>query len=569
MLKKCFVMLSLFVIVFQVSGQKLSPITKPGVEVGKRMILYNGFLYYSTVEDGGCKLWSCDVATKKCKVVMKSKENVANFFDMGKTLLFSTDNGHEGEDGRLFYLDEHRKPNEIFMKDEVGTDVRPAHGRHLEIYPFRNGFLILAPMRDFKAKFKLYRYNLKQDSAHRFFPENYFVFPGLVVSPDQKLIIAGVEITPPHPWENEKAFWNKFSQLFLIHGDGNGPMFEKWMDHAELNDASFKYTGRTWINLDYKELKDKGNDVQHHTVFVITAPSENKGTIPKHVGEAVDTSLFIYQKKICYYFEHKGGIYLVTAFEYPASYQLKYGKLSGHKMDDFAQVQGQYSFDDVLYIITRHKSSPDYYSTWTLKYNFDTAAYLEAHTFMTVNYDHLLSGTMPPNPPFKTFNDTNGLPVYLGKAPNGESTRLYTLLKDGSHPIVPTGPAQTNINSVITYWKGNFVMVQKPAGDGPEQMMLNCKNGCGTICSPGDKFQPDFNFECNGHLFFGVFTYQTRKLINWHSDGTLEGTQRLDLGDLRLQLDFSKPYISGTSIFLKGRDAEDVKSKDQLFVLEM
>jgi hypothetical protein len=567
-LEKMLIAICLAAVFFPASAQKLIPVTREGVEVGKKMKLFDGMLYYTTIEESGSKLWACDVITRKSKVIMKSKEKIGNFFDMGKTLLFSTDNGHDDEDGRLFYLDEHHRPNEIFMKDEASADVRPVHGRHLEIYPFRQGFLILAPLRDFKSKFKLYRYNLKQDSARRFFPENFFVFPGLCVSPDQKLIIAGVEITPPHPWENQKSFWNQFSQLFLIHAGGDGPMFEKWMDHAELNDAVFKYTGRTWINLDYKELKDKGNDIQRHTVFVITAPSENKGTLPKHVGEAIDTSLFLFQKKASYYFSHKGNIYLVSAFEYPTSYQLKYGKLSGHEMTDFAGVVGQYGYDDVLYIFTRHKSEKEYYKGWTLKYGFDSAQYLMAHTFFSVNYDPVLTTTLPTASSLRIFNDSLGNPLYLCDAATGEN-KIIVLGKNGPATLVSAGQKLTNVDYINNYWHGNIIMKQKGPAGSPEQLMLNCKTGTQPICSPGDKYQPGFDFVCNGHLFFGVFTAQTTKLINWHSDGTLEGTHRLDLGDLRLQLDFSRPYISGTSIFLLGHNAEDVKSKDQLFVLDV
>jgi hypothetical protein len=566
--KKC--LLSLFMAaalpLLPASAQKLTPITKEGVEVGKQMKLFDGNLYYTTVEENSVKLWACDVNTKKSKLVMKSKENIAHFFERDKTLLFTTSNGHAGEDGRLFFLDKHGKPVEILMKEEAGADVEPATGRHLEILAFHHGFLILAPIRDLKAKCKLYRYNQGKDSARRFLPENYFVYPGLVVSPDQKMIIAGVEITPPHPWENHKAFWNLYSQLIVIHNDDNGSPFEKWMDHAELMDAGFRYTGRTWINLHYKELKDKGEDVIHHTVFVVTNSSEKKGTLPKQVGEAVDSSLFLFQKKICYYFTHKGNIYLVTAFEFPTSYQLKYGKLNGHKMDDFAQVNGQFAFGEVLYIITRHKSANDYYAVWTLKYNFDTAEYLVAHTFMPVNYDAQLSAAMPAASPLQTYNDTTGNPVYLYDAGNGENNKLYVLQKNGLKPLITKLP---NVNFIAAYWKGNLIMRQKGSMDGGEQLVLSGKTGFGPVCSPGDKYQPGFDFECNGQLFFGVFTYQTRKLINWHSDGTLEGTQRLDLGDLRLQLDFSKPFISENRIFMLGHNAENVESKDQLFVLEM
>jgi len=545
-------------------AQKVSPVTKAGVEVGKEMKIFDGDLYYSTADAPNYKLWACDVVTKKSKLVMKSKENFSHFFLMDKTLLFTTDNGHAGEDGRLYYLDEHKKPLEVVMKDEAGPDVEPENGRKLEIYNYRHGFLILAPMRDMKAKYKLYRFNPKQDSARLFFPENFFVRQGLCPSPDGKMIIAAVEVTPPHPWENQKSFWNKYSQLFVIHNDGGQP-YEKWMDHAEFHNANFSYTKRTWLNLHYKELKDKGEDVFHHTIFVVTNPSEKKGTLPKLVGEAADSSLFQWQGKITYYFGYKGNIYLVTAFEYPESFKLKYGKLSGHNMADFSRIHGQFAFDDVLYIVTEHKAANEYFDVWTMRYKFDTAAWLEGniHSSMPVNYDEKLSSTMPSASPLKAYHDTLGNPIYLGA-----NTTLYMVGKTGAAPVTPNGHALSNINDIANCWQGNFVMKQK--GGDADQLVLNCKTGAGAICSPGDKYQPGFDFECNGHLFFGVFTARTTKLINWHSDGTVEGTHRLDiLDDLTLQLDFSKPYIDGNRVFLLGRNVDKVESKPQLFVLEM
>jgi len=554
---------------FCVSAQKLTPITKPNQEVGKQVKLYDGHLYYSTIEDKGFKIWSYDIEKKKSKLVMKSDENIGHFFEVGKTLLFSLDRGKTGEDGKLYYLDDHRKPIEINMMQEAGPDVEPGKGRHIEIFAFRRGFLILAPVRDLHMKFRLYRYKPgnEKDSARLFFHEDYFVNQGLVASPDQKIILANIDVTPPHPWENTKEFWNKYSQLYIIHNDDNGQLFEKWMDHAEFHDAGFKYTGRTWINLSYKEFKDKGNDVEHHSIFVITAPGEKKGSIPKHVGEAIDTSLFLFQKKICYYFKNKGNIYLTVAFEYPTSYQLKYGKLSGHNMSDFARVQGQYSFDGIIYIITQHKAEKDYYNIWTLKYKFDTAEWLEAHTFMHINYDNYLSATLPTGTPLTIFNDTSGNALYLD-APNVGNKKLYILKKSGANTAELNGHPMANINSIITYWQGSLVLKQRGQGDS-DLLVLNCKTGFGPFASSGDQYQAGSDFENKGHLFFEIFSAQTKRPFNWQSDGTLEGTKRMDLGDLSLHLDFSRPYIMEKSIFLWGRSNDKQENKDQIFEMEM
>jgi len=545
------------------SAQKLTPVTAPGQEVGKQIKLYDGHLYYSTIEEkGSFKIWSYDISKKKSKLVMKSDENIGHFFEMGKTLLFTLNKGHEGEDGKLYYLDDHRKPVEVLMKEEAGADVEPGKGRKLEIYEFRKGILILAPIRDMHMKFKLYRYKFgnEKDSARLFFPENYFVLPGLFTSSDQKLIFANVEITPPHPWENTKEFWNKFSQMTIIHNDDNGKNYEKWMDHALFYEANFKYTKRTWMNVHYKEFKDKGDDVDHHSVFVITSPVENKGTLPKHVAEAADSSMFLYQKKISYYLANKGNIYLATAFEYPTSYQLKYSKLAGHSMSDFVRIQGQYAFEEVLYIITQHKAAGDYYNAWTVKYKFDTAEWLEAHTFFPTHYDPELSAVLPSSILLRTFRDTLGNAIFLGDA-----NKLFILKKNGANPL-PT--SISNVNYIISYWRGNLLLRQKGQGD-DEQLGLYYQTGTGNFASQGDKYLADYSFEYNGHLFFEILSAQNKKQFNWQTDGTLEGTKRMELGDLSLHLDFSRPYIDENNLFLWGRVGEKLENKDQIYELDM
>jgi hypothetical protein len=565
---KAFGGLLLVCLFVQAHAQKVTPITKPGEAVGKEMKMFEGSLYFTTLEDNAYKIWAYDVAKKKQRLVMKSKEDIGHFFEIDKTLLFTTDKGKPGQDGTLYYLDEHGKPLEIVMPAEAGPEVETVHGRHLEIYAYRHGFLILAPQQEPKNKFKLYRYAPKQDSARRLMPANFVVHPGLCPSPDGKLIICAVEITPPHPWENSKEFWNKFSQLFLIHNDGGEP-FEKWLDHAELYDAGFQYSNRTWLNLHYKELKDKGEDVKHHTVFVITNPSEKKGTIPRQVGEAVDTSLFLFQKKICYYMSNKGSIYLVAAFEYPDNYKLKYGKLNGHDMKDFVQVQAQYVFDEVIHIITRHKAAPDYYNVWTMKYKFDTAEWLEAHMFMTVPYDESLSGTMPTVSEFRTFRDSLGFPVYLSDGPDPANNKLFKFTKNGTTRLDPNGHGVSHINAIAESWHGNLILKQKEPAMNAERLMLKCKSGSGAICSPGDRYEPGYEFEYNNMLFFSVFSAQTKRLFNWQSDGTLDGTKRMDLGDMSLQLDFSRPVIAENRVFVPGRINENEKATDQLFMIEM
>lgn len=554
---------------FPATAQKVTPITKANQEVGKQVKLFDGSLYYSTFEEKGFKFWAYDLEKKKSKLVMKSDENIGHFFVAGKTLLFSTDKGHPGQDGKLYYLDEHHKPIEIIMMDEAKPDVEPGKGRTIEVYPFRKGFLILAPVRDLGMMYRLYRYKPgnEKDSAKMFFPENYFVTQGMIVSPDEKMIIANVEVTPPHPWENTKAFWNKYSQMFIIHNDDNVQNYEKWMDHAVFHAANFKYTKRTWINLHYKEFKDKGDAVFHHSIFVVTAPSEKKGSMPHHVAEAVDSSLFMFQKKVCYYVANKNILYLVASFEYPTSYQLKYGKFTGHSFAGYKRIYGQFPFDDVLYMVTQHKGDNDYYNVWTLKYKFDTAEWLEAHTFMTVNYNDYLSATLPVTAPLSTFNDTIGNALYLD-APSAGTRKLYRLSKTGTNPIDLNGHEISNIKSIIKYWQGTLIAKQKGQGD-TDLLVVNCKTGLGPICSPGDKYQEGYDFEWKGHLFFDVYTAQTKSPINWHSDGTLEGTKRLDLGDLSLHLDFSKPYVAETSIFLWGRVQDKQENRDQLFEMEM